>query len=131
MASWTELHLVNRSVRLGVRLGREIDGVRELEAVGRHSGKRRRTPVKVIHLDGKRYIVSLSGPSGWVCNLRARPEATLRFGRAVDEVLAIELGDGEKAPVIRAYRDSATREETRRLLSRGPASVPVFRLAAR
>ena len=27
MASWAERHLVNRAVRVGLRLGRDIDGV--------------------------------------------------------------------------------------------------------
>jgi hypothetical protein len=39
MASWAERHLVNRAVRIGARLGRDIDGVRELEVVGRRTGR--------------------------------------------------------------------------------------------
>lgn len=131
MASWAERHLVNRSVLIGVRLGREIDGVRELEVEGRRSGKRRRTPVKVLDMRGGRYVVSLNGVSGWVCNLRERPQARLRFGRAVEDVVATELDDLEKAPVLSAYADEATREETRRRLRRDPGAVPVFRLTAR
>jgi hypothetical protein len=98
--------------------------------------------VKVLHVGGDRYVVSLTGESGWVRNLRARPSARLRFGRAVEDVVATELADGEKRPVVRAYFDAAGRAETRARLAwaadgagdedarRGAAGVPVFRLAA-
>ena len=54
-ASWAERNVVNRAVRPGTRLGRDIDGVRELEVRGRRMGKPRRTPVKVLEVDGKRF----------------------------------------------------------------------------
>ena len=131
MASWTERNVVNRAVRVGVRLGRDIDGVRELEVRGRRTGKPRRTPLKVLHVDGECYLVSLSGESGWVRNLRAQPSARLRFRNRVEDVVAIELADGEKRPVVRAYFEAAGRAETRdRLAGTAGEPVPVFRLAA-
>jgi deazaflavin-dependent oxidoreductase (nitroreductase family) len=138
MVSWTERHLVNRAVLVGVRLGRDIDGIRELEVVGRRTGKPRRTPVKVLHVSGERYLVSLSGRSGWACNLRARKTARLRFGRHVEDVVATEIPDAEKPRIARAYLESATRPETSQKLAwaaegapdaqRGAASTPIFRL---
>jgi deazaflavin-dependent oxidoreductase (nitroreductase family) len=117
-ASWTD-----RAVRLGIRLGRDIDGVRELETRGRRSGRPRRVPVKVLVVDGERYVVSLYGDSGWARNLRAQPAARLRFGRHVEDVIATEA-PGEQR-VVAAYRAEAGREETRRRLEQDP---PVFRL---
>ena len=134
MASWTERHLVNRAVRLGLRLGRDIDGLQELEVRGRRSGKRRRTPVKILEVDGRRYIVSLSGSSGWVCNLRASQRARLRFGRRVEEVVVSEIPDRDKPPVVRAYLAAATHAETRRHLEwarEGAPEAEVLRQAAR
>jgi deazaflavin-dependent oxidoreductase (nitroreductase family) len=140
MASWAERHLVNRAVRIGVRLGRDIDGIRELEVVGRRSGKLRRTPVKVVELGDERYVVSLSGPTGWARNLRERRRARLRFGRHSEDVVATEIPDEDKPPIARAYLQSATRPETLRQLAwaaegtpaadvrRGAAGIPVFRL---
>ena len=139
-ASWAERHIVNRAVRVGTRLGRDIDGIRELEVAGRRTGKPRRTPVKVLEVDGERYVVSLNGASGWVCNLRERETARLRFGRRVEDVVATEIPDAEKPPIVRAYLRAATRPETRRRLARavpepgagpGAASLPVFRLTTR
>jgi hypothetical protein len=40
VGSWAERNVVNRAVRLGARLGREIDGVRELEVRRRRSAER-------------------------------------------------------------------------------------------
>jgi deazaflavin-dependent oxidoreductase (nitroreductase family) len=140
MASWAERNVVNRAVRLGTRLGRDIDGVRELEVRGRRTGKPRRTPVKVLEVDRERYLVSLYGSSGWVHNLRSQPTARLRFGRDVEEVLATEVADDEKRPIARAYLAGVSRDETRRRLAwaadgagedaarRGEMSVPMFRL---
>jgi deazaflavin-dependent oxidoreductase (nitroreductase family) len=143
MTSWAERHLVNRAVLVGVRLGRDINGIQELAVVGRRTGKARRTPVKVLEVDGERYLVSLSGSSGWVCNLREGQTARLRIGRRVEAVVATEVPDAEKPRIVRAYLQAATRPETRRRLAwavegapdedvrRGAAGVPVFRLAAR
>ena len=139
MSSWAERRLVNRAVRVGVRLGRDIDGVQALEVRGRRTGMVRRTPVKVVEVDAERYVVSLNGSSGWVCNLRAPKAARLRLGRRVQDVLATEVADPEKRPAVRAYLMAATRPQTRRRLEwaaestpdaaarRGAAEVPVFR----
>jgi deazaflavin-dependent oxidoreductase (nitroreductase family) len=141
VASWAERNVVNRAVRLGTRLGRDIDGVRELEVRGRRTGKLRRTPVKVLEVDGERYLVSLTGNSGWVHNLRAQPAARLRFGRDVEELVATELADDAKRVVARAYLAAASRDGTRKQLAwaadggsaedarRAAMSVPVFRLS--
>ena len=140
MASWAERHVVNRLVRVGVRLGREIDGVRELEVAGRRTGRRGRVPVKVLEVGGARYLVSLTGDSGWARNLRAAGTAQPRFGRRVEAITATELADADKAPVARAYLESAERAATRARLGwaaeglpdaealRGAAAVPVFRI---
>jgi len=143
MASWAERNLVNRAVRLGTRLGRDIDGVRELEVRGRRTGKPRRTPVKVLEVDGERYLVSLNGSSGWVQNLRSERNARLRFGRDVEDVRATEVADHDKRLIAIAYLAAARRDETRQSLAwaaegvseeearRGAMDVPMFRLGPR
>jgi deazaflavin-dependent oxidoreductase (nitroreductase family) len=142
VTSWVERNLVNRAVLLGTRLGRDIDGVRELAVRGRHTGKIRRTPVKVLEVDGERFLVSLRGDSGWVHNLRAGQTARLRFGRTVEDVDVVELADGEKRRVAQAYLAAARGGEARQQLAwaaagaseedvrRGAMRTPVFRLHA-
>ena len=134
---------MNRAVLLGARLGRDIDGVRELEVRGRRTGKPRRTPLKVVEVGRERYVVSLQGSSGWVRNLRSARTARLRFGREVEEVLATEIADEEKRRIALAYLATGSREETRQRLAwaaegvgeedarRGAATVPMFRLSPR
>ena len=127
-AAWVERHLVNRAVRIGVWLGRDIDGVHTLETTGRSTGRPRRTPVKLLELDTGRYVVSLRGESGWVRNLRQDPRARILFGRRAERVTAIELPADQRSPVVQTYLASAMREETRTALAREVAELPVFRL---
>ena len=127
---WIERNVVNRAVRTGVLLGHDIDGVRTLEVTGRRTGRPRRTPVKLLQLDGGSYVVSLYGESGWVRNLRREPRARLLFGRNAETVNAIELPADRRPPVIQAYLEAATRAETRRFLQQDPTRLPVFRLDA-
>jgi deazaflavin-dependent oxidoreductase (nitroreductase family) len=129
-ASWFQRNVVNRAVRTGVLLGRDIDGVRTLEVIGRRTGRSRRTPVKVLVLDGRRYVVSLYGESDWARNLRRTPQARLFFGRRAEDVTAVELPPAERPPVIAAYRSTAGRSGTRAMLDEGGAGLPVFRLEA-
>jgi hypothetical protein len=65
--------------------------------------------------------------------LRAAGTAELRFGRQVEEVVAVELAVDDKRPVVEAYLAGASRAETRERLAEGEAraSVPVFRLGTR
>ena len=127
-AAWVERHLVNRAVRVGIWLGRDIDGVHALETTGRRTGRPRRTPVKLLELDTGRYVVSLRGESSWVRNLRQEPRARILFGRAAETVNAIELPPDQRSPVIQTYLATSMREETRTALAQGVAGIPVFRL---
>jgi deazaflavin-dependent oxidoreductase (nitroreductase family) len=127
-AGWVERHLVNRAVRIGVWLGRDIDGVHTLETTGRRTGRPRRTPVKLLEIDTGRYVVSLRGESGWVRNLRQEPRARILLGRGAERVTAIELPPDQRSPVIQAYLVTALREEARTALAQGVAEIPAFRL---
>ncbi len=51
---------------------------------------------KVLEVDGERYVVSLNGSSGRVCNLRARKVPRLRLDRRLEDVVATEVADPEK-----------------------------------
>lgn len=86
------------------RLGRSPGGAQLLEVRGRKSGQVRSTPVNPLELDGRMYLLSPRGETQWVRNFRAAGEATLRVGDRRDPiVLARELPDDERAPVLRAY----------------------------
>lgn len=87
-----------------MRTGVSVLGGRILEVKGRQSGEPRRTPVNLLELEGRRYLVSPRGETQWVRNVRADGgRLALLLGRRREELVAVELSDDEKVPVLRAY----------------------------
>jgi deazaflavin-dependent oxidoreductase (nitroreductase family) len=80
-----------------------VAGSRILEVRGRKTGEPRRTPVNLLTYDGTRYLVAPRGHTQWVRNLRVQGEGRLLLGRRAEQFAAVELADGDKLPVLRAY----------------------------
>ena len=91
--------IVARSTRWGISLW----GSRVLSVPGRVSGEIRTTPVNVLTVDDRRYLVAPRGETHWVRNVRAAGGCTLRVGRRVESVDLRELDDGDKPAVLRPY----------------------------
>ena len=70
---------------------------------GRKSGEPRSTPVDVMNIDGRRYLVASYGPVAWVLNVRAAGQVELRRGRKTERFATRELGPEDAAPVLRVY----------------------------
>lgn len=100
---WFTRNVFNPIVAGLTRLGLPLAGSRVLEVKGRKSGEWRRTPVNPLDFDGERYLVAPRGNAQWVRNMRASGGGRLVVGRRVEEFEAGEVGDAEKAPVLRAY----------------------------
>jgi deazaflavin-dependent oxidoreductase (nitroreductase family) len=100
---WFTAHVFNPVVAVFTRLGLSLLGSRVLEVRGRSSGQPRRTPVNLLTLDGERYLVAPRGETQWVRNLRASGEGRLLLGRRSEPFTAVEVGDEDKAAVLRAY----------------------------
>ena len=83
--------------------GISIKGSRILEVRGRTSGEPRRTPVNLLTVDGRRYLVAPRGETQWVRNLRAAGTGTLRVGRRIETFEATEPADDVKPVILRAY----------------------------
>lgn len=98
--------ILNRIVGWLVRRGLDLKGARILEVRGRTSGEPRTTPVNLLHLDGRDYLVAPRGQTQWVRNLRAAGEGALTTGRRRDVFTTTEVSDDAKAPVLRAYIDA-------------------------
>jgi deazaflavin-dependent oxidoreductase (nitroreductase family) len=97
-------HVMNPLVAWMTRRGLRAWGARTLEVTGRRSGQVRTTPVNVLDLAGTEYLVAPRGTTDWVRNVRAADgRASLRSGRSRRAVVAVELTDAEKPPVLRAY----------------------------
>jgi deazaflavin-dependent oxidoreductase (nitroreductase family) len=76
-----------------------------VEVKGRVSGKRYMTPVDVVELDGRRYLVAPRGETNWVRNARAAGGLTLRKGSYRAEFRVREVGVGERPAILKAYLD--------------------------
>lgn len=100
---WFTSHVVNPAVAGLTRAGISVWGSRVLEVRGRTSGEPRRTPVNLLTVDGKRYLVAPRGHTQWVRNIRAAGEGRLLLGRRAERFTATELTDDEKPPLLRAY----------------------------
>jgi deazaflavin-dependent oxidoreductase (nitroreductase family) len=64
---------------------------------GRSSGEPRTTPVALIEIQGRRWVVGTFGEVNWVRNLRAAAEATITIDKRPQSVKAVELSRDEAA----------------------------------
>jgi deazaflavin-dependent oxidoreductase (nitroreductase family) len=100
---WFTKHIFNPLVALLTRAGISVMGSRVLAVRGRKSGEWRTTPVNLLLLDGKRYIVAPRGITQWVRNLRAAGEGELHLGRHTERFRAQEIPDDQKLHILRSY----------------------------
>jgi deazaflavin-dependent oxidoreductase (nitroreductase family) len=114
---WFTRNVFNRAVAGLTRMGVSVLGSRVLETRGRTSGQPRRTPVNLLTVDGRQYLVSPRGNGQWVRNVRADGgRLTLILGRRRSAYVGHELTaeDARTATILRAY------------LTRWKAEVGVF-----
>lgn len=100
---WFTRNVFNRAVAFLTRQGVSVAGSRVLAVRGRASGEWRTTPVNLLTLDGRRYLVAPRGETQWVRNLRAAGAGELRLGRRAEAFRGRELAGADKVPVLRAY----------------------------
>jgi deazaflavin-dependent oxidoreductase (nitroreductase family) len=86
-----------------IRLGVGPAGMRLLRVRGRTTGLARTTPVNLIEVDGRRWLVAPYGEVGWVRNVRAAGEADLLRGGRVEHIRPREATAAEAVLVLRAY----------------------------
>ena len=105
-------------------------GVATLTVPGRRSGLPRRVPVIPVVVGGTQYLVSPYGE--WVRNLRAGGVAELsRRGQATVVARAVEVPVAERASVITAYRNVASRTvDSFFTRMPDPRDHPVFQLTS-
>ena len=96
-------HVVNPVVTALARVGVSVVGSRILRVRGRTSGAWRETPINLLTIDDKHYLVAPRGETQWVRNLRAAGGGELRVGRRIQPLTAEEIDEDDKAAVLRAY----------------------------
>jgi deazaflavin-dependent oxidoreductase (nitroreductase family) len=81
-----------------------------LQVRGRKSGKIYSTPIDLLEIDGKRFLVAPRGRAQWVRNAEAAGDVTLKKGSKRERFGLRALSDEEKPPILKAYLDQFKRE---------------------
>jgi len=122
--------LFNRALGLLVGFGLAPAHVRVLEVRGRKSGKLYTTPVDLLELNGKRYLVAPRGRTHWVRNAEAAGEIVLKRGRTRQSFRLRAIPDSEKPPILEAYLDRFKTEVQRYFSVAAGSPAEAFRAVA-
>ncbi|HEY7122431.1 MAG TPA: nitroreductase/quinone reductase family protein [Ktedonobacterales bacterium] len=93
----------NRIIILLERLGLPLGTMHLLSVPGRKSGQMRTTPVSLLSVDGRRYLVGGMINADWVKNARAAGWGILAYGRKRERVALTELPEAERGPILRVF----------------------------
>lgn len=74
-----------------------------LQVRGRKSGKLYSTPIDLLEIDGKRFLVAPRGRTQWVRNAEASGEVTLKKGSLQQPFGLRPLAEEEKLSILKAY----------------------------
>jgi deazaflavin-dependent oxidoreductase (nitroreductase family) len=97
--------LFNRVFGLLVGLGLGLPHNYLVQVRGRKSGKIYSTPIDLLELDGKRFLVAPRGRTQWVRNAEAAGEVTLKKGRTRLHCRIRAIPDDSKPELLKAYLD--------------------------
>ena len=97
--------MFNRAFGLLVGLGLGLRHNYLLRVRGRKTGRVYATPVNLLELGGRRWVVAGRGRTQWVRNAEAAGEITLRKGRSSRRFRVRPVPDGEKPEILSAYLD--------------------------
>jgi deazaflavin-dependent oxidoreductase (nitroreductase family) len=105
--------IFNRTFGFLVGLGLGFSYNYLLEVRGRKSGKLYSTPINLLELQGKRFLVAPRGRTQWVRNAEAAGEITLRRRRTRLKFRLRPLSAIEAPEVLKAYLDNFKSEVQR------------------
>jgi deazaflavin-dependent oxidoreductase (nitroreductase family) len=89
--------IARRLLRVGLPLGPNA----LLTVRGRTSGLARTTPVALVAISGRRWVIGTFGDVNWVRNLRAAGQGMITSNRRSQPVTAVELSTTEAAAFYR------------------------------
>jgi deazaflavin-dependent oxidoreductase (nitroreductase family) len=84
-----------------------------LQVRGRKSGRLYSTPINLLELGGKRFLVAPRGRTQWVRNAEVAGEVTLKKGRVRQSFKLQPIPDANKPEILKAYLDNFKREVQR------------------
>ena len=76
-----------------------------LEAPGRKSGRMYSTPVNIVDLDSKRFLVAPRGETQWVRNARVSGQVWLKKGRLRQQFRLRPIANEDKPVILKTYLD--------------------------
>lgn len=97
--------LFNKAVGLLVGLGLGLPHNYLLEVRGRKTGRVYSTPVNVLEVGGRQFLVAGRGRTQWVRNAEVTGEVVLKKGRTSRVFRVRPVRDAEKLEVLSAYLD--------------------------
>jgi deazaflavin-dependent oxidoreductase (nitroreductase family) len=95
--------LFNQGFGLLVRLGIGLSHNYVLEVRGRKTGRMYSTPVDVLDMNGRRFLVSGRGDTQWVRNAIAAGQVALAKGSRRTGFRLRPVPDAEKPSILKAY----------------------------
>jgi deazaflavin-dependent oxidoreductase (nitroreductase family) len=93
----------NRAFGLLVGLGLGLPHNYLLQVRGRKTGRIYSTPVNLLELNGKKYLVAPRGRTQWVRNAEVTGEITLKKGLRHQRFRLRPVPDEEKPAILKAY----------------------------
>ena len=96
---------VNKAFGLLVALGLGLCHNHLLQVRGRTTGRTYSTPVNVLELDGRRWLVAGRGRTQWVRNVEASGEVVLKKGWRGRRFHVRPVLDADKPRILSAYLD--------------------------
>ena len=97
--------IFNRLFGVAISIGLGLRHNYVVEVKGRKSAKLYATPVDLLEIGGRRYLVAPRGETNWVLNARAAGRITLRKGGRRNEFAVREIAASERPPLLKAYLD--------------------------
>jgi deazaflavin-dependent oxidoreductase (nitroreductase family) len=96
----------NRALGFLVGLGIAPGYVWLLQVRGRKTGRIYSTPVNLLQVGDKKYLVAPRGRTQWVRNAETTGEVVLKRGRARNKYRLRPIPDAEKPEILKLYLDS-------------------------
>jgi deazaflavin-dependent oxidoreductase (nitroreductase family) len=84
-----------------------------LQVRGRKTGRIYSTPIDLLEIGGRRFLVAPRGRTQWVRNAEAAGDVTLKKGSSRQQFRLRPIPDQEKPEILKAYLDRFQREVQR------------------
>ena len=117
----------NRMLGFLVGVGIGPSYMRLLQVRGRKTGRMYSTPVDLLELRGKTFLVAPRGRTQWVRNAEAAGEIMLKRGSTRQKYRLRALPDGEKPEILKAYLDRYASQVQRYFSVRAGSPPEAFR----